>query len=193
MMMRTEEGDVIEFYPTMIQDWEATKEKGYPVFKKKHYIHFILPGDRLTDPHFPVREDHIAKYPVQWKAYLEKGDTSHMSGLPIEQWNMISREQAEELKFLKVYTVEDLANISETNATQSGMNLVKYRQMAIDYLVASKKQADVALNAELMRQNKELEARLERLERAGVNVQEPETPNRRRGRPPSRDAISDAA
>lgn len=91
----------------------------------------------------------------KWQAYAAgKGDA--LEGTDLKEWPGITRGQAEELAFHKVYTVEQLAAMNDSNVAGQWVGL---RQRARDYLETSKKQVTASELADRDRQIKALEAK----------------------------------
>ena len=96
-----------------------------------------------------------------------------VEGTPIEEWPILNRAQVDELRYMNIRTVEQLANVSDTNA-QGMMGINMLRQKAQTYLENAK---DAALTERLDEQAQmiaELQAKL---------AEQAEEKPKRRGRP----------
>ena len=86
-------------------------------------VHIVLPGNQLFDVKEVVQDRHKKRFPLQWAAFQNSQDGKDplMIGTPIEQWPLIGRAQAEELKSLKFYTVDSIAQASDATLQRMGM------------------------------------------------------------------------
>lgn len=76
------------------------------------YVEVMIPGDRQMKPHFPVNDKHRERWPDQWRQFESTG-RNVVEGLPIEKWSAISPEQAQELRVMNIFTVEQLALMAD--------------------------------------------------------------------------------
>lgn len=113
----------VKFYKDVRRNEFQSKEQGRPIFEEVTMIHIVLPGSNLFDVMETVREDHKRRFPLQWAAFqnAQDGKDPIMVGTPIEQWPLIGRAQAEELKGLRFFTVESIANASDATLQRMGM------------------------------------------------------------------------
>ena len=182
---------VAQFYSVAVKQGFESEAQGRPIYKDVDYVRIFVPGDANTIIETPVRDDHKARFPVQWAHYQNKhgGDAKEI-GTPISQWPRISPAQAEELRALKFYTVESIANASDANIQRIGMvggmqpyafrdAAMRFLQVATDDAAASKAAQEAAeanaRAAALEQRLRELEAKLE------AKAQEPAEPAEKRG------------
>ena len=109
----------------------------------------MVPGDNLSEIDTYANESHKARFPRQWAHYQNKvGDDQDFVGTPIEQWTLITRSQAEELRGLKFPTVESVANCSDQQMQRigmvAGMSPHSFREKAKAFLNLASDSADVA-------------------------------------------------
>lgn len=179
---------MVEFYQDAEQSHFLTKEKGYPVFVDKVLCKLIVPGDV---PHVVVHEmkgskgDELKRrYPIQWAAFKENM-AAPVVGMPLEEWQAITKSVAETLKAMKFRTVEDVANASDVQigGIMGGMELrVKakaFLDSAQDSALAQKQAED---NKLLQNQINALQAQL-----AALGEEKP-----KRGRKAHDDVIGDS-
>jgi hypothetical protein len=100
-----------------------------------------VPEDKTKIPHTcraeltPLACD-VHRFWAKWQNYAAGKGEQH-EGTDLKVWPGITRGQAEELAFHKVYTVEQLASMNDSNVAGQWVGL---RQRARDYLQESKKQ-----------------------------------------------------
>lgn len=174
---------VAQFYSKPVKMNFESQKQGRPIFADVDYVRIFVPGDATSIMDAPVREDHKARFPVQWAHYQNKhgGDAKEI-GTPLAQWPRITPAQAEELRALKFYTVESVANASDANIQRigmiAGMSPYKFREHAQRFLqvaegdsVAQAAEARVkALEEENAKLREEMKAQMEEV-RAMMSAQ----------------------
>jgi len=150
----------VRFYKRAIQDIFQTTKQGRPIFQDVDYIEIFTPGNQLNIIDTPVREHHKVRFPVQWAHYRNQhGGDQRETGTPVNQWPFLSMSQAEELKAIKFFTVEMIANASDLQINSIGMiggmapNVLRERANA--YLNAAAGTASVEAEATEKAQLKE--------------------------------------
>jgi len=113
----------VRFFKDVRRNEFQSEQQGRPIFEDVTMIHIVLPGNNLFDVKEVVREDHKRRFPLQWAAFqnAQDGKDPMMIGTPLEQWPLIGRAQAEELKGMKFFTVESVANASDATLARMGM------------------------------------------------------------------------
>lgn len=183
----------VKFYTTSVQNNFRTEKEGHPCFDEKVYISIISPGDPNNKVDRPAKDADKERFHRQW-ANFERGQSEKVEGMPIEQWPMLNRAQADELKYLGVRSVEQLVAASDLQL-QKIMGGVSLREKAKVFLAVAKDTAEVQRVAEA---NRILTDRIAALEHqlaqlgAAATIQQPaQAPAteqtaapKRRGRPP---------
>lgn len=149
----------VRFYTRTEKDNFRTEKEGRPIFFSEAYVEIMVPGNQHLTIDTPVREEHKRRFPQQWAIFenSQKSATDlQIVGTPLEQWPQLDRQQAEELKGKRFYTVEQIANCTEQQAQSLGMMASGLRQKAQQFLAAAKDSA-LASNqaAEIERLKKE--------------------------------------
>ncbi len=129
----------VRFLHDVVPDPEKTKAEGRPIFKEVPFIFIQVPGNLLNNVRRPVREGDKQRFPRQWAAFEAGADQNIGSGMPLEKWAGVTRAQAEELKFFKIFkifTVEQLANVAD-NLVQKYMGIQALKTAAKDYLASA--------------------------------------------------------
>jgi hypothetical protein len=137
------------------------------------FIEIIFPGARDTTDR-PVKESDKQRFGRQWEAY-EKGEEFKAEGYPLENWQAMDQGMVREYNHKRVYTVEQFANMAESNLDNLGLGARTLHTKAKAFLAAHKdtKVAEkyAAQNEELKKQmtvliksNKDMKDRLDSLE-----------------------------
>jgi uncharacterized protein YoxC len=115
---------------------QKTLEEGRPIFEDRAYIEIIVPGDRGNSVNRPVRDQDKRRFPRLWQQF-QQGANQTQIGTPLEAWPGITRAHVEELKYFKIFTVEQLAQVPD-NIAQRFMGINVLQQKARDFIEASK-------------------------------------------------------
>lgn len=110
------------FYTDAVQNEFESQKEGRPIFHDVDMVKIMVPGDTTTSVIAFVREDHKARFPLQWAHFQNKhgGDPKEI-GTPLSQWARLTRSQVEELRALKFFTVESIATASDAQLQRVGM------------------------------------------------------------------------
>ena len=139
----------VQFYKKSMKQEDASNEAGRPIFKEFDFVRIMIPGDNLTEIDTYAQESHKQRFPRQWAHYQNQvGHQETVMGTPLEQWTQITRSQAEELRGLKFYTVEAIADCSDQQLQRigmvAGMSPHNFRLKAKAFLNLANDSADVA-------------------------------------------------
>lgn len=172
----------VRFYKReMPNAWESEKQKK-PVTYEADFVEIKIPGNTNTVIDTFAREEHIARFPVQWARFQnEQGAfNENMKGTSLEKWDFTTSTQTSELKRLNFYTVEQIANSSDENISKIGMLVgmspIAFREKAKEYLNAE----DAGKQAQQTGEIEALKAQIAQL--TALVSGTAEAP--RRGRPP---------
>lgn len=130
---------LVKFFVKAVKDEAKSLEEGRPVFKDVEYIDIRVPGQRDSMACRPASARDIERFPRHYHAFKERTELPQ-EGTPLSEWPAISRSQAEELSFYNVKTVEQLAELSDTHASQF-MGIQALKRQAKDWLEVAKEQA----------------------------------------------------
>lgn len=148
------------FYLHPEQDDVRSSEEGRPIFVDVEYIEILAPGNSTNIIQRRVRETDRIRFPRQYEAF-KAGLEEYVSGTLLSEVPWITKSQVEELKYLRIRTLEQLAELSDT-VVQKHMGLVTLKRKAQDWVKAS---ASAAPLTALQAQNEAMQRRLEELER----------------------------
>ena len=183
----------VRFYMEEVEDEEASKTEGRPIFKSVEMVEIRVPGDkdmrrgRVKNTHPDPRK----RFPEAY-AKFKAGELAQVNGQLLRAWGRLMPHRVREYEAVGVLTVEQLAALSDVNA-QGFPGAIADRQKARDFLDEAKGQAPIA---QARAENEKLRAELESLKsiisQQGQKIEamtsdEPEQP-KRRGRPPKAQA-----
>ena len=117
----------IKFFVKPVQNDEKSAAEGRPIFDDKEYIEIRVPGDQSNVIIKPVRDEERHRFRRQYDAF-KRGHEEQGSGTPLAEVPWITRSQVEELKYLKVNTLEQLAELNDGVCSRfPGMTTLKQR------------------------------------------------------------------
>lgn len=154
-LMQSDEGDkklFAIFYGSFVKDEAKSQEEGRYVAVDTVFIKIHMPGDRTNIIDRPIRPTDQYRFPQQWARY-KASQEQRADGTPLSEWPIISRGQAEELKYLGFSTVEQIANASDN---VSMMGLTDLKNKARVYIELAK--GNTAPTEKMMAELKELSA-----------------------------------
>jgi hypothetical protein len=158
------------FFKEAVQNKSASEAEGRPVFYDREMVRILVPGDRLTESVQIVRDEHRQRWPREYAAF-KANEEAPLNGTPISQLPGMTASQVEELKFMKVHTIEDLASLpDELLSKVAPMNGKPLREKAQRWIEAANGAAPMeklaAENDQLRTMMSEMQARMEAMEKA---------------------------
>lgn len=181
-MLPSDEGNAdsrlaVTFYKRSVKQEDESIAAGRPIFKEFDFVRICVPGDNLTEIDTYAQESHKARFPRQWAHYQNQvAGQEQIIGTPLDQWPLVSRSQADELKGIKFRTVEDVANCSDQQLQRigmiAGMSPHSFREKAKAFLNLASESAEVSareqeiaqLKAENDRIKAETDAKLSKMQ-----------------------------
>lgn len=134
---------LVKFLVKPKKDQQASKRAGRPIFKDTEYIDIKIPGNRTAGACRPATADDRKRFPEHYARFKQRIEEDPNEGTPLSEWPAISRSQAEELAFVHVKTVEQLANMADVQVANF-MGLFELKQKAQEWLEQAKEQAKFA-------------------------------------------------
>ena len=178
----------VKFHVLPMLDQEKSDQEGRPIYKDVEHIQIMAPGNKdsvIDRPITVLDRKRFARHYAAWKAdekeLIEGTPLASVARDPIFN---LSPAKIEELKYFKIVTVEQLANLSDANAQQHmGINI--FRKAAQEYLKKSDQHATVTrLQSELEQRDSRLQAMEQALADLQARLAEAEAPKGRRSSPP---------
>ena len=148
----------VQFYSKPIKNEFKSTIEGRLVCDDVEFIKIWTPGNQLNIIDRPTTDGDKQRFFEQWRRYeAGKQGGEQQNGTPIKEWALLTPAQAEELRYLKFFTVEQIAGCSDDNALKLtalvGMSGYALRDRAKNWLAAAKGEAVATQMAE---QNKQL-------------------------------------
>ena len=184
------------FYKKAIKHEFESQKQGREIYVDVDFVKIMIPGDIATELDQPVREDHKKRWPKQWAHYANNmaGDQREI-GTPLAEWPRLTPAMVEELKALKFFTVDSIANASDAQLGSIqmivGMSPFKLREHAQRFMKIANEDAHIVetddktkkLEAELSENKQSLKALQDQLA-ALTNALQTKPAGKRRGPKP---------
>lgn len=142
----------VRFFLKEVADKEASAEQGVACFKDAEYCEIRIAGNPFPQVSRPARYDDKRRFPKHYEAFLKRTEMPE-EGTPLGKWPQITGAQVEQLSFLGIKTVENLANLADTHTHKihAGGNLKRRAQEWLESsgdskLLAEKEQLQTRLN-----------------------------------------------
>lgn len=88
---------------------------GVPKYVDMDFITISTPGDNKIVIHSPVTDYYQWRFPVEF-ANFKKGQSEILTGTPLALWPLMTPSQIRELDNAGIRTVEQVSNLSDSNA-----------------------------------------------------------------------------
>jgi hypothetical protein len=113
----------VRFYRKPVHQEQESMDAGRPIYKEFDFVHICVAGDTLTEIDTFALQQHKTRFPIQWANYMNRvgANDEEVIGTPVSEWPLVSKSQAEELRAMKFYTVESIANASDQQLQRMGM------------------------------------------------------------------------
>jgi len=152
------------FYNKPVEDRERSLAEGRRCFKDREFVKIMVPGDRHNTVDRPVQKtgilptDDRLRFAKQYERFKAQQDQSAHDGTPLSLWPTIPATLAEELRFINIFTVEQLATLSDTHVAKIPGGH-QWKDKADKFVKAMKDTAQVTkMQAELAERDNKIEA-----------------------------------
>lgn len=121
------------FYMKRKLNQRRTDDEGRPVFDEVSYVKILIPGQMKNIPDRKVQDDDKKRWPAQWAAF-ERGQEQAVDGTRVEEWPYLTHELVAHLKYVNVFTIEQVAGMSDTVEEKLGPLGKDLKDRAKDFL-----------------------------------------------------------
>lgn len=164
-----------------------SKEEGRPIHEPVDFVRIQQPGERDYIER-PAHQGDIGRFRRQWEAYQSNSGAS-ATGTMLSVVFPNNPEIIENLKYLKIFTAEQMIGLNQTQIQNVGMGGLEFQRRCQEYMATAEKGKDyhgLAARIEAMElKGQEKDKRIADLE-AALALKEADEPDKpRRGRPPN--------
>lgn len=149
----------VRFYSSPQLNKAMTEKEGRPIYEDRDFVEIRRPGSPHPLFEGEAREKDKVRFPAQWNAYKNKGD-QNVVGTRIEFWPQVNTVQVATLKYLNIFTVEQLAAADDLAIQKIGMGGRELHEKAKVYL---KLASDTGIPQKLAAENVKLKDELNEL------------------------------
>jgi len=151
----------VKFLKRAVHLKARSEREGRQIYEDREFISIVVPGsaDEIVRE---IREEDKVRFAAQWNRYLLNQEQV-MDGTPIDEWPALTASQREELKYLKGFTVEQIAGLSDAQCQKLGAGYMSLRVKAGAFLDLAR---DTAAVQRYAAENAELRAEIEALKEA---------------------------
>ncbi|MEF0939629.1 hypothetical protein [Rhizobium sp. BR 362] len=164
-----------------------SKEAGRPIFEDREFVRIVIAGDKNTEVFREATDTDKERFHEPYARFKRGlGEREQIVGTPLAQWPLLKPSQIREFEAINIYTVEQMAALSDTMKQNIGMGAHEIVAAAQAFL-ASAKDGSVAsaLAAENERLKTDLDLLREQVKALSDRLEESERGERRGpGRPP---------
>lgn len=155
------------FYMHPEQNEEKSAAAGRPIFEETEFVEIIAAGNQTSIIRRPARQMDKQRFQRQYEAFKAgHGDSDYGTILSEVPW--ITRSQVEELSYLRIRTLEQLANVSDSECGKH-VGLYELKSKAQKALALAEGAAPMT---ELAKENEELKKRLNSQDDQMANMRE---------------------
>lgn len=134
----------VVFYMGIIQNQARTETEGRAIFDDVECVRIIVPGDKNSILDRPASTQDKQRFARQYALFKQGAkEDEQVSGTRLTDWPFLSRAQGEELRYLGIKTVEQLASVRD-DITSRVPGLVGLKQHASVWLAKASKSAEAA-------------------------------------------------
>jgi hypothetical protein len=130
------------FFKNPVLQGYQSEQQGRPVYMDQDWIRITIAGQDKDIVERKARAEDKERFSEEWKKY-EAGQSQAKMGTPLEMWPRMTPSWVANLKALNIYSVEDLATVSDLGVQKIGMDGYKLRTEAQQYLNSASQTAAV--------------------------------------------------
>lgn len=147
------------FWKEPVSKWQSELQGKEVRGKRIPFVRMMKPGDQTSIHETAVRDDHKARWPRKWMAWQMKEGliegADNVPGWKIEEWDVLKDKESQlhEMKYLRFYTVEQIAGASDAQIQRLGIGGIGLREQA---KAAIKERSRAEYKTEMEAKDKEL-------------------------------------
>lgn len=100
------------FYTVPVQDKRESSSAGRPIFRDTEFIEIVAAGNANNVVRRKATNEDKQRFPRQYEAYRQ-GAADQIIGTPLTEVPWITRSQVEELAYIRIRSLEELAHVDD--------------------------------------------------------------------------------
>jgi hypothetical protein len=146
----------VEFFREPVMHPGKSREAGRAVYEERDFVRIHVPGDKTTVCVEPMHEINLYRFRTRYEKW-KAGQAEAVSGTPLTALPGMSPSKAEEYKYFKIVTVEQLADANDQMG-QKFMSFHADKAAAKRFVEVTKGNAPIEqMNAELQKRDAEID------------------------------------
>ncbi|TBY54529.1 hypothetical protein E0H59_13665 [Rhizobium leguminosarum bv. viciae] len=160
-MSNNSPGIFAQFSLEPVEQTFLSEKEGRPIFADKEFIRIMIAGDKHSEVYREATENDKTRFHEIYSRFKDgMKDRDQIVGTPLAQWPFLKPSQIREFEAINIFTVEQLASLSDTMKQRVGMGANEIVAAAAAYLASAK---DSSVAGALAAENERLKADMERL------------------------------
>lgn len=173
------------FHIKPLLDREKTEAAGRPIYDDVEFVEIIIPGNDRERPVQRVAQDHVDRWPEQYKRFKDNKSQRIEEGYPLIEWPQISRGLAATLAHDHILTVEQLSKVADTNLQSIGPGLLDLKYKAAKFIeVMGSESKFNKITDENLKLQKQVKALTKKVDQLGDKLDEVTTASVKAQKPP---------
>lgn len=177
----------VQFYTEATENPGLSRQEGRPIFEDVEMVKIQIAGDPkntiIAPAHYASKRNpdtgepwtYAEQFPEHYRYFRDNADQQRASGTPLTEAPWLSAAKREELKALKIFTVDSLAAIDGTNLQRLGMGGRELKNKAQAWLdAAAGHAAESRLSEELAARDQQIELLKEQMAQLLGGAQKPD-------------------
>lgn len=175
--MSSEPGVTARFHYHPYLNRARSREEGRPIYEDRVYVEILVAGMDKQTVNRPAQEKDKVRFAAEWAAF-SRGEEARRVGTPVAEWPRMAQtpSMVKMLESINIFTVEDLAALSDGLVPKLGMGGFKLRDEARRFIELAKEEVRASESEALRAKNADLERRLAELEERLASAGAPEAP-----------------
>lgn len=159
--MATEENIIPQFFIDAVQNNYKSEQEGRPIHEDREFIRILIAGDSRSEVVREVLPNDKERFREQYRRFRDGlKEDEQLTGTRLKEWPAMTPASIRDFNGINVFTVEQIAGMSDVAVGNFGMGGLEWRAKAKAYLEAAEKGATASHYAA---ENERLRADIERL------------------------------
>jgi hypothetical protein len=135
-----------------------SNEAGRPIYEDREFVRIFVAGDSKSEVFRQVEAGDKDRFREEYRRFKDNAsEDAQTVGTPLSAWPAMTRSLVAEFSAMKIRTVEQLSDLSDTGIQAFGMGGLEWRNKARAYLLAaSDGAAAIALQSALDTRDREI-------------------------------------
>jgi hypothetical protein len=180
-----DKGAHVIFDDEFVKNEYKSEHEGRAVFDHYYVMEMQWPGDNTKSfkfrfPPTQTKNEYTERFPRQWEAF-KNATTQSQDGTPIEVWPPLDKKRVFELKANRIFTVEQIASLTDQTGPNIGLDWRKMRDQAEAFLNPAASSVQVS---KLTRENEDMKHEMEAMKQQLAALSGVEPTKKKRGPKP---------